>query len=140
MAFAMDSDGDSSPSSLHPGSGSADGTIPDERERRLSRGLVEFYKNLHGRGPIAARTLLSPVLALTVMHEILTPGEQTLVGGGKLLGVEQMRLRTAEFVRPQLIELAEDVLEEEVTASVTGIGVLENIVTETFFLASAPGR
>src|SRR6187200_437345 len=94
-------------------------------ELELSRRLVAFYKDLHGRGPITARSLISSEIAVTVMREILTPGEQTLVAGGRLVEVEQMRLRTAEIVRPRLLNLAAEVLGAEVTASVTGIGIDE---------------
>jgi len=104
-------------------------------ELELSRRLVAFYKDLHGRGPIMARSLLLPEMAVTVMRQVLTPGEQTLVAGGRLVEVEQMRLRTAEVVRPRLLALAAEVLETEVTASVTGIGVDDDLATETFLLA-----
>ena len=102
---------------------------------KLSRSLVDFYKGLYGRGPVAAETLVSTGVAVTIMHSVLTPGEQTLVAGGKLIEVEQMRLRTAEIAKPRLIALAEEALEVEVKASVTGIEVGDDIVTETFFLA-----
>lgn len=132
MGRVMDSNGGTS--STDPRSvGTSTG--PGEREKRLSRQLVEFYKGLHGRGPIAARTTLSPELATTVLYEILTPGEQTLVVGGRLESVEQMRLRTADLLRSQLIDLAEEALGVEVTGSVTGIGVRENVASETFLLA-----
>jgi len=44
-----------------------------------------------------------------------------------------------EVVKPRLIALAEEALGMEVGASVTGIGVLDDVATETFLLASAPG-
>jgi uncharacterized protein YbcI len=107
---------------------------------RLSRCLIEFYKDLYGRGPTSVRTVLSPEVAATAMHEVLTAGEQTLVAGDKAAEVEKMRLRTAEVVRPQLIALAEEALGVEVTASVTGIGVSDNLTTETFLLAPGSGK
>lgn len=129
----MDSDGHASP--LDP-----DVTVVDapaafaERGSALSRRLVAFYKELHGRGPIAAKTILSPALATTVLFGALTPGEQTLVAGGKVVDVEQMRLRTAELGRFRLTALAEEVLGVEVMTSITGIGVRDDCATETFLL------
>jgi uncharacterized protein YbcI len=105
-----------------------------EAGARLSRRLTEFYKDLYGRGPTAVSTVISPELAATAMHEILTAGEQTLVAGGKVAEVEGMRLRTAEIMRPQLIALAEEALGVEVATSVTGISAGENLATETFLL------
>lgn len=105
---------------------------------KLSRGLVDFYKQIYGRGPVAVKTLLSAEVAVTVLHAVLTPGEQTLAGGGKLVEVEQMRLRTAEVAKPRLIALAEEALGEQVAAVVTGIGVRDDVATETFFLAPGP--
>jgi uncharacterized protein YbcI len=107
---------------------------------RLSRSLIEFYKDLHGRGPTGVRTVLSPELAATAMYGVLTAGERTLVAGGKIAEVEEMRLRTAEVVRPRLIALAEEVLGLEVTASVTGLCVSDDLATEAFLLAPPPAR
>jgi uncharacterized protein YbcI len=110
----------------------------DEAGSKLSRTLVDFYKDIYGRGPVTVRTLFAPQVAVTVLHTVLTPAEQTLVAGGKLTEVEQMRLRTAEVVRPRLIVLAEEALGEGVAASVTGIGLQEDVATETFFLVPDP--
>jgi uncharacterized protein YbcI len=118
-----------------------------EAGTKLSRGLIEFYKDLYGRGPTRVRTVVSAELAVTAMHEILTVGERTLVAGGKVAEIERTRLRAAEITRPQLIALAAEVLGVEVTASVTGISVEDDLATETFLLAprgeavlnSAPG-
>ena len=104
----------------------------------LSRALIDFYKDIYGRGPVAVKTFFSAQVAVTVLHTILTPGEQTLMAGEKLEEIEQMRLRTAEIVRPRLIGLAEEILGREVAAAVTGIGLREDIATETFFLAPGP--
>lgn len=111
---------------------------PSAVESKLARVLVDFYKDVYGRGPVAMTTVVSPEIAVTVLHSILTPGEETLVAGGKPETVEQMRLRTAEIAKPRLIGLAEEALGEKVAASVTGIGLRENIATETFFLVPTP--
>ena len=110
----------------------------DAAGSKLSRGLVDFYKSIYGRGPVAVRIFLSPEAAVGILHTVLTSGEQTLAAGGKLLEVEQMRLRIADVARPRLISMAEEALGKAVKASVTGIGVHENVATETFFLASDP--
>lgn len=126
--------------SVSPAAGSEGGLRDfDETAAQLSRGLVDFYKRIYGRGPVAAKTLLSPQVAVTVLHSVLTPSERTLIAGGKLAEIEQMRLRTAEVAKPRLIVLAEEALGEAVAASVTGIGVREDVATEAFFLAPGPG-
>jgi len=106
-----------------------------EAAAKLSRCLIEFYKDLFGRGPTGVKTALSPELATVAMHEVLTVGEQTLVAGGKASEVEKMRLRTADIMRPQLIELAEESLGVAITTSVTGIRAADNLITEAFILA-----
>ncbi|HKT83237.1 MAG TPA: Na-translocating system protein MpsC family protein [Solirubrobacterales bacterium] len=108
----------------------------DEPGSKLSRDLVDFYKHIYGRGPAAVKTLVSAEVAVTVLYAVFNPGEQTLIAGGKLTEVEQMRLRTAEVARPRLVSLAEEALGRPVVTSVTGIGTREEVATETFFLAS----
>lgn len=107
---------------------------------KLSHGLVDFYKDIYGRGPVTAKTLFTVDVAVTVMHAVLTPAELTLVAGGKMAEVEQMRLRTAEVAKPRLIAMVEEALERKVTASVTGIGVRDDVGTETFLLAPDGNR
>jgi|GEM_PF-4815354 len=108
----------------------------DEAGTKLSRALVDFYKDIYGRGPVTVSTLFSAEVAVVILHTILSPGEQTLVAGGKLTEVEQMRLRIAEVAKPRLVSLAEEALGEAIAVSVTGIDAGADVATETFFLAS----
>jgi uncharacterized protein YbcI len=69
--------------------------------------IVRLYAKYYGRGPTRARTHLGPDYALTVLEDVLTQAERTLVGVGRGEYVRTTRLVFQEALRQEFVAAIE---------------------------------
>ncbi len=87
----------------------------------ISRKIVQIHARLFGRGPTKAKTYVERDYALTVLEEIFTPAEHTLVEAGKGDHVFGTRRAFQEAVQDEFIEIVEEALGRKVRAFVSQV-------------------
>jgi uncharacterized protein YbcI len=84
------------------------------RLAEISNGIVGIFSECYGRGPTKAKTYLFDDYVVTVLEEILTKVESTLVENGEEDLVRRVRLTFQESVRDRFISVVEETLGREV--------------------------
>jgi uncharacterized protein YbcI len=111
---------------------------------QVSREIVQLHVRLYGRGPTRAKTYIADDFVLSVLEEIFTPAERTLIAAGKGEHVQGTRMAFQEAVKPSFVDVVEEATGRSVRAMVsqvsleTGIGV-ELFLLDPLDLASAAG-
>ena len=104
----------------------------------VSTALVQLYRRFYGRGPTRAKTISDANVVITVLADILTTVEQTLVERGREDLVTGIRPAFQEAMRHEFIALVETHTGREVEAFTSGVDVEHAIATETFVLVPVP--
>ncbi len=112
------------------------GSKPDPHEisSQISRGVVGIYANLYGRGPNHARTHLGEDFVLTVLEDVFTAAETTLVGAGKERQVEQSRRAFQDAVQEDFLAIVENATGRVVQTFMSQVDVSSSTSIELFLL------
>ena len=105
----------------------------------VSTALVQLYRRFYGRGPTRAKSIYDANVITTVLADILTTVEQTLVERGREDLVTETRHAFQEAMRHEFIALVETHTGREVEAFTSGVDVEHAIATETFILVPLAG-
>jgi uncharacterized protein YbcI len=104
---------------------------------QISRQIVHLHAKLYGRGPTRAKTHLHRDYVLTILEEIFTPAERTLIGAGKGEHVQSTRTAFQDAVATEFIEVVEEATERSVRAFVSRVHLETEIAVELFLFDSA---
>ncbi|HEY1277300.1 MAG TPA: Na-translocating system protein MpsC family protein [Thermoleophilaceae bacterium] len=85
-----------------------------ERLAAVSNAIVRIFREWYGRGPTKAKTYMVDNYVFTVLEDILTTVEQTLVENGHEELVRRVRLTFQEAVADLFIGAVSDALERKV--------------------------
>lgn len=107
---------------------------PHEISSEISRGIVGIYANLYGRGPNHARTHLGDDFVLTVLEDVFTAAEKTLVGADKGRQVEQSRRAFQDAVEGDFVTIVESATGRVVGTFMSQIDVGSSTAVELFLL------
>jgi uncharacterized protein YbcI len=99
---------------------------------QISRQIVQLHARLYGRGPTRAKTYLHRDYVLTILEEIFTPAERTLIGAGKGEHVQSTRTAFQDAVAPEFIEVVEEATERSVRAFISRVHLDTEIAAELF--------
>jgi uncharacterized protein YbcI len=80
----------------------------------VSNAIVGIFRECYGRGPTKAKTYCFDNYVVTVLEDILTTVEETLVKNGEEHLVRKVRLTFQEQVKDRFIEAVSEVLGREV--------------------------
>ncbi len=119
-----------------------DGTGPDARSDTqpgaqladVSTALVQLYRRFYGRGPTRAKTVAGNDVLTTVLADIFTTVEATLVERGQRDLVVSVRTTFQRAMRHEFVAAVEAVTGRTVLAFSSGVDVDRSIATETFVL------
>jgi len=116
--------------------------VTDERRSsaaaRISTEVVRLVATYTGRGPTKARTTLNTNLAVVVLQDTLTRGEQNLVAAGEAQAVESTRRTFHDLMRPEAKKIVTAVLNREVVSCLAAIDPDEGIAALVFVLEPHP--
>jgi uncharacterized protein YbcI len=108
----------------------------------VSTALVQLYRRFYGRGPTRAKTVAEGDVLTTVLAEIFTTVEETLVERGHSDLVVGVRASFQNAMRHEFITAVEVITGRTVQAFSSGLDVDHAVATETFVFepldASAP--
>jgi uncharacterized protein YbcI len=96
-------------------------TIPDERQlggrlAEVSNAVVGIFRECYGRGPTKAKSYIFDNYLITVLEDILTTVERTLVDNGEEDLVRRVRLTFQAAVSDLFIEAVEKAMGRKVLA------------------------
>jgi uncharacterized protein YbcI len=104
----------------------------------ISREMVRLYKEQFGRGPTKARTeFAGPDTVVSTLEDSFTPAERKLVAMGELDRLRDMRTYFQHATEGEFCEAIERLVNRRVRGFTSGIDVMRDISTETFYLGSA---
>ena len=66
---------------------------------------MQLHARLYGRGPTRAKTYLTGDYALSILEEIFTPAERTLIAAGKGELVQASRTAFQDAVRDEFVTI-----------------------------------
>jgi uncharacterized protein YbcI len=113
---------------------------------QISREIVRLHARLYGRGPTRAKTYIHDEYVLTVLEEIFTPAEKTLIGAGKRDHVQSTRAAFQDAVAGEFIGVVEAAVGGPVRAFVSQVHLDRELAVEFFLLegredpAAPPGQ
>ena len=98
----------------------------------VSRQIVQLHARLYGRGPTRAKTYITQDYLLSVLEEIFTPAERTLIGAGKGEHVQTTRMAFQEAVKASFIEIVERTTERAVRTLISQVDLETGVAIELF--------
>jgi uncharacterized protein YbcI len=101
---------------------------------RISTGAVQLFARYTGRGPTRAHAWFIGDMAVIVMRDTLTEGEQRLAQAGKAEEVLRTRRAYQDLLGPELTALVEENLGRKVVAFVGSDHVDPDVAVEFFLL------
>jgi uncharacterized protein YbcI len=98
-------------------------TTPDQAEQRLgsrlaevSNAVVQIFSECYGRGPTKAKSYMFDNYVITILEDILTTAEETLVANGEKDLVRQVRLTFEEVVGDRFMNAVSEAIGRKVVA------------------------
>jgi uncharacterized protein YbcI len=105
-----------------------------ELNAAVTSALVGIHTRYLGRGPRKASTFHHGAILVTLMHDVLTHAERTLIEHNHDDTVSQMRNRFRETMREDLRAAIEQLTGRKVTAFISGNHVEPDVAAELFIL------
>jgi uncharacterized protein YbcI len=107
------------------------------RTAAISRGVVHLHRIHFGRGPTRARTHLIPDGVVTVLEDVLTQAERTLITSGRAELVAAMRRKLSEAIEAEFRTVIEVQTGRAVASHMSQVDVDADRALELFVLAPA---
>ena len=101
----------------------------------ISRQIVQLHARLYGRGPTRAKTYITGDYALSVLEEIFTPAERTLIVAGKGEHVHATRTAFQEAVQAEFVAIVEEITGREIRALISQVHLETGLAIELFLFA-----
>jgi uncharacterized protein YbcI len=98
----------------------------------ISRQIVQLHARLYGRGPTRAKTYVTGDYVLSVLEEIFTPAERTLISAGKGEHVQTTRTAFQEAVQADFVEIVEQTTGRSVRALISQVHLETGSAIELF--------
>lgn len=100
----------------------------------VSAAVVQLYRRFYGRGPCRARTIARDGVVTTVLEEIFTTIERTLLDSGEVDLVTAVRTTSQAAIAGELIVEVERLTGRTVKSVSSGVDVEQAMATEMFVL------
>ena len=103
----------------------------------ISDGIARLHAQFYGRGPTKARTFLRDEYALTLLEDVFTTAERTLIRAGRGTHVQSTWLAFQDLMRGEFVGVVERVTGRTVRAFMPSIHVDPEIAMEVFLFEPA---
>ncbi len=105
----------------------------------ISREIVKAHAQYYGRGPTKARTVWKEDIVVTILEEIFTRAERTLVDAGHFEQVRATRQAFQDEVGPLFAQIVEQATGRKVRSFLSQV-TRDGIASEVFVLVREDGR
>jgi uncharacterized protein YbcI len=106
----------------------------------VSTALVQLHRRSYGRGPTRAKSIVSGDVLTTVLRDIYTTVEKTLVEHRKGELVRRVRSTFQQAMRDEFVDTVERVVGRKVISVANGVDVRRAIAFETFVFEPSTDR
>ena len=118
-----------------PGTAKAeDPNGPDNQRATISREMVRLYKDLFGRGPTKAHTVIAQDVILCTLEDSLTLAERNMAEMGEHQRLRDVRTFFQHASDKEFRGVIEEITGREVRAFVSGIDTAKDVSSEVFYL------
>jgi len=104
----------------------------------ISKALTRNHREHFGRGAGSVKTVISKGFVATFLEDIYTPGEKTLIEGGRSDVVREGRLAFQSIMEDTYIKIVEDATGRTVHAFMSQNHITPDIAAELFMLEPEP--
>jgi uncharacterized protein YbcI len=105
----------------------------------ISKAMVGIHSRHYGKGPTKAKTYVLEDVVLTVMQDVFTTVERTLIENGKGELVREVRTAFQYTMRDEFIGAVEQITGRETSAFISQIDCESDTAVEVFLLANGNG-
>jgi uncharacterized protein YbcI len=112
-----------------------DAHVPGSMRLAISNAMVRLHKEYFGKGPTRARTYIDGDVVTSVLADVFTRAEQTLVAAGRGSSVVAQRAELQEAVREEFVGAVEEIPGRRVIAFFSGNQAEPEMSVEVFVLA-----
>lgn len=105
----------------------------------VSNAVVRVHNRHVGRGATRARSFHRGAVIVTVMEDVMTTAERSLVAGGRADVVRRLRRELHETLRPELVAEVERLSRRRVVACLSDHQVEPDMAAAVFVLESPVG-
>jgi uncharacterized protein YbcI len=109
-----------------------------ELNAAITSALVGIHTQYLGRGPRSASTFHYGHVLVTLMHEVLTPAEKSLIRTNQVEAVDHIRHLFQETMEADFREAVERLTGRKVLAFISGNHIDPDIAAELFILDGPP--
>jgi uncharacterized protein YbcI len=96
-------------------------------QKEVARGIVAIYKDYLGRGPSTVKTTIADDYVLTILEDVLTKAEISLVNAAEADTAREIRRKFQSAMRDDIVALIERVTDRKVAAFLSD----HNVETDT---------
>jgi uncharacterized protein YbcI len=96
-------------------------------QKEVARGIVAIYKDYLGRGPSTVKTTIADDYVLTILEDVLTKAEISLVNAQEADTAREIRRKFQSAMRDDIVALIERVTDRKVAAFLSD----HNVETDT---------
>jgi uncharacterized protein YbcI len=108
-----------------------------EVSSQISRQIVQLHARLYGRGPTRAKTYITQDYLLSVLEEIFTTAERTLIAAGKGEHVQTTRMAFQDAVKDAFIAIVEETTGRPVRTLISQVDLETGVAIELFLFEPA---
>lgn len=101
----------------------------------LSNAMVALHREHFGRGPGAAKSVVSDGMVVCVLTDVYTPVEKTLIGAGRFDHVRETRSLHNQARESEYKSRVEEITGREVSALMSSVHAGPDVAVEIFLLA-----
>jgi uncharacterized protein YbcI len=117
-----------------------DGATAGQVASTISRQIVQLHARLYGRGPTRAKTYVNSDYVLSVLEDIFTAAERTLIAAGKGEHVFTTRRAFQEAVREEFRDIVEAATGRSIRAFMSQVHLETQVAIELFLLEPLGGE
>jgi uncharacterized protein YbcI len=102
----------------------------------ISNAIVGIFREYYGRGASRVRTVMGADYVITVLEDIYTPVERTLIEAGRFEAVKETRGAFQDTMQERFTHEVEQLVGRKVIGFLSQVHVDPDLAVETFILES----
>jgi uncharacterized protein YbcI len=103
----------------------------------VTNAIVQLHRTHYGKGPTRSKTYVLDDVLVSVMRDVFTTVERTLIEAGEVSKVRETRLAFQDAMRDQFVQAVERIVGRRVLGLTSQILVEQEVAIDVFVLEPA---